>query len=120
VREDPRFLRDGNDLVTVVDVPAPRAALGTTVTVPTLTGDAELEIAAGTQPGEIKVIRGAGMPALRRGRPGDLRVVVNVAIPRRLSKEQRELLEQLADSFGEDAFKSDESLVGKLRRLFAG
>ena len=116
VREDERFLRDGDDLVTVVDVPAPRAALGTTVSVPTLDGEHELELPAGTQPGEIKVIRGAGMPPLRRGRHGDLRVVVNVAIPRKLTKEQRRLLEQLADSFGEDAFRSDEGMLSKLRR----
>ncbi len=117
VREDSRFLRDGDDLVTVVDVPAPRAALGTRVTVPTLDGDRELEIPAGTQPGEVKVIRGAGMPPLRRGRTGDLRVVVNVAIPRKLTKDQRKQLEQLADSFSDDAFATDESLLGKLRRL---
>ena len=47
VAEDERFVRDGNDLVTVVDVPAPAAALGTTVTVPTLDGEEEIEIAAG-------------------------------------------------------------------------
>lgn len=117
VREDERFLRDGDDLVTVVDVPAPRAALGTHVTVPLLEGERDLEIPAGTQPGEVKVIRGAGMPPLRRGRPGDLRVVVNVTIPRKLTKDQRRQLEALADSFGDDAFASDESLLGKLRRL---
>jgi molecular chaperone DnaJ len=117
VRADERFLRDGDDLLTVVDVPAPRAALGTTVSVPTLDGDQELEIPAGTQPGEIKLIRGAGMPPLRRGRRGDLRVVVNVAIPRKLTKQQRRTLEELADSFDPDAFTSDESLLGKLRRL---
>jgi molecular chaperone DnaJ len=120
VREDERFLRDGNDLVTVVDVPAPRAALGTTVTVPTLDGDREIDLAAGTQPGEIKVIRGAGMPPLRRGRHGDLRVVVNVAIPRKLSKEQRRLLEELADSFSDDAFRTDEGMLSKLRRALGG
>jgi molecular chaperone DnaJ len=120
VREDERFLRDGDDLVTVVDVPAPRAALGTTVTVPTLEGEQELEIAAGTQPGEVKVIRGAGMPHLRRNRRGDLRVVVNVAIPRKLTKQQRKLYEQLADSFGDDAFRSDEGMLSKLRRALAG
>ncbi len=57
------------------------------------------------------------MPPLRRGRTGDLRVVVNVAIPRKLTKDQRRQLEQLADSFSDDVFKSDESLLGKLRRL---
>ncbi len=120
VRPDERFLRDGNDLVTVVDVPAPRAALGVTVTVPTLDGETELELPPGTQPGEVKVVRGAGLPALQRRGRGDLRVVVNVAIPRRLTKQQRSQLEELAESFSEDDFKSDESLVGKLRRLFAG
>ena len=62
------------------------------------------------------------MPPLRRGRRGDLRVVVNVAIPRKLTKEQRKLLEQLAASFGADdaAFKSEESMLGKLRRMLGG
>jgi len=53
IREDERFLRDGSDLVTVVDVPAPLAALGTTVDVPTLDGPIPVEVKAGTQPGEI-------------------------------------------------------------------
>jgi molecular chaperone DnaJ len=121
VREDERFLRDGEHLVTVVDVPAPLAALGTTVEVPTLDGPRELEIPAGTQPGETLTIRGAGMPPLQRGRRGDLRVVVNVAIPRRLTKDQRRLLQQLADSFdGGDAFASDEGMLSKLKRVLAG
>jgi molecular chaperone DnaJ len=120
VREDKRFLRDGDDLITVVDVPAPLAALGTTVQVPSLNGEVELEISPGTQPGETRTIRGAGMPPLRRGRPGDLKVVVNVAIPRKLTKEQRKLLEQLADSFDDDAFKSDEGMLSKLRRALSG
>ncbi len=120
VREDERFLRDGDDLVTVVDVPAPRAALGTTVQVPTLDGLRDLDIPAGTQPGATMTIRGAGMPPLRRGRRGDIRVVVNVAIPRRLNREQRRLLEELADAFDDDAFRSDESMLAKLRRVLAG
>jgi molecular chaperone DnaJ len=121
VKEDERFLRDGEDLITVVDVPAPLAALGTTVSVPTLAGDTDLEIPAGTQPGEIKVLRGAGMPPLQRGRQGDLRVVVNVTIPRKLSKDQKRLLEQLAGTL-EDSQTSngDEGLVGKLKRLLVG
>ena len=84
--EDERFLRDAEDLITVVDVAAPLAALGTTIQVPTLDGDLPVEIPAGTQPGETIVLRGRGMPPLGRGRTGDLRVVVNVAIPRRLTR----------------------------------
>jgi molecular chaperone DnaJ len=57
------------------------------------------------------------MPPLQRGRRGDLKVVVNVAIPKRLSREQRELLERLAASFDDDAFRTDEGMLAKLRRV---
>ena len=100
VKEDERFIRDREDLVTVVDVAAPLAALGTKIMVPTLDGDVPLEVPAGTQPGAQIVMNGRGMPPLGRGRTGDLRVVVNVVIPRRLNRKQRELLEQFAASPG--------------------
>jgi molecular chaperone DnaJ len=119
VREDERFVRDGDDLVTVLDVPAPRAALGDRFEVATLNGPAEVEIQPGTQPGETIVLRGKGMPSLRASaRPGDLRVVVNVQIPRRLSGEQRDLLERLADTMTEDNLREDEGVFAKLRRAF--
>jgi molecular chaperone DnaJ len=119
VLEHERFLRDGDDLVTVADVPAPLAALGTTISLDGLDGDPiELEIPAGTQPGETLTVRGAGMPGLqRRGRVGDLRAVVNVQIPRRLDRDQRELLEQLAESIRPEQLGAEETLVGRLRRL---
>jgi molecular chaperone DnaJ len=60
------------------------------------------------------------MPPLGRGRTGDLRVVVNVAIPRRLTSEQRDLLEKLADSLTEDNLKSDEGMFAKIKRVLAG
>jgi molecular chaperone DnaJ len=118
VREDPRFVRDGEDLVTVVDVSAPRAALGTVTEVPTLDGPVELEIPAGTQPHEALVVRGAGMPMLRGRRRGDLRVVVNVVVPCHLDREQRELYERLAGSMTEHNLRSDEGVFGKLKRAF--
>jgi len=120
VSEDDRFVRDGNDLVSVADVPAPLAALGATVTVPTLDGEEEVEIPAGTQPGEMIVLPGRGMPSLRRGRPGDQRVVVNVVIPRRLSKEQRELLERFSATVTEENLRLDESILRKLKRALGG
>jgi molecular chaperone DnaJ len=118
VREDPRFVRDEDDLVTVVDVAAPLAALGTTVEVPTIEGSTELEIPAGIQPNETLVIRGKGMPALRGRRHGDLRVVVNVVVPRHLKREQRELLERLAESMTEHNLATEDGVLGKLRRAF--
>jgi molecular chaperone DnaJ len=121
VREDKRFLRDGSDLITVVDVAAPLAALGTTVEVPTLDGPIPVEVKPGTQPGEEIRLGGRGMPPLqRRGRTGDLRVVVNVTIPRRLTAEQRDLLEQLAGSLTDENLKSDEGMFAKIKRALAG
>jgi molecular chaperone DnaJ len=118
IEDDERFVRDGDDLVTVVDVPAPLAALGTTVEVPTLDEPIELEIPPGTQPHDTLTLRGKGMPALRRGRHGDLRVVVNVVIPRRLTPEQRELLERFASTLDLDNIRSDDGVFSKLKRAF--
>ncbi|HET9168029.1 MAG TPA: DnaJ C-terminal domain-containing protein, partial [Actinospica sp.] len=120
VRDDPRFLRDGDDLLTTVDVSAPLAAIGTTVEVPTLGGPLELEVPAGTQPGAILIHRGGGMPSLRGRRPGDLRVVVNVVVPRRLNREQRELHEKLARTLTEENLRSEEGMFAKLKRVLHG
>jgi molecular chaperone DnaJ len=120
VREDERFVRDQEDLHTVIDVAAPLAALGTTVQVPSLDGDVPLQIPAGTQPGETITLRSRGLPPLGRGRTGDLHVHVNVVIPRRLNREQRDLLERLTDSLDERNLRSDEGMLSKLKRALAG
>jgi molecular chaperone DnaJ len=116
VQEDKRFVREGDDLITALDVPAPLAALGGTLEVSTLEDSELLELPAGTQPGEVLTLRGEGMPALGRARRGNLRVVVNVVVPRRLSDEQRDLLERLSGTLTEDNLRSDESIFAKLRR----
>jgi molecular chaperone DnaJ len=120
VKEDERFIRDREDLVTVVDVAAPLAALGTTIKVPTLDGDVPLEIPAGTQPGETITMNGRGLPPLGRGRTGDLRVVVNVVIPRKLSRKQRDLLEELSNSLTDENLREPEGMLAKLKRALAG
>ncbi len=118
VRPDPRFIRDGNDIVTTVDLTMTQAALGTTVPVATLDGDQELEFAPGTQPGEIRVLRGKGMPVLQgRGR-GDHRVLVNVAIPAHLTDEQRKLLDEFARSEHERNYGSEGGFFERLRSVF--
>jgi molecular chaperone DnaJ len=120
IREDPRFVRDGDNLLTAVDISAPVAALGTTVQVPTIDEPVELEIPAGIQPHETLVVRDKGMPSLRGRRHGDLQVVVNVIVPRRLSHEQRSLYEQLAATLSDENLRSDEGVFAKLRRAFGG
>jgi molecular chaperone DnaJ len=118
VREHERFIRDGNDLVTVLDVPAPLAALGTKLEVPTLDGPEDVHVRPGTQPGETLGLRGRGMPILRRpGRRGDLRVVINVVIPRQLTEEQRKLLTRLSETLTDANSRSEESMFAKLKRV---
>jgi molecular chaperone DnaJ len=118
VKEDPRFVRDGDDLVTAVDVSGPLAALGTTVGVPTIDGTELLEVPAGTQPQEVVTLRGKGMPSLRGRGPGDLRVVINVVTPRNLSHEQREQLERFAQTLTQENLSTEEGVFAKLRRAF--
>jgi molecular chaperone DnaJ len=116
VREDERFVREGDHLITALDVPVSLAALGGALDVATLEGSAPVELSPGTQPGEVLTLRGQGMPGLRRGRRGDLRVVVNVVVPRRLNDEQRELIEQLDHTLTAENLRSEDSLLDKLRR----
>jgi molecular chaperone DnaJ len=120
VAEDERFIREGNDLITPLDLPAPLAALGTSVKVDTLDGQEEVEVPAGTQPGTVITLRGRGMPSLRRGKPGDQHVVVNVVIPRNLSAEQRQMLEDFGATLTDRNLRApeerDESIFARVRR----
>ena len=119
VRRDPRFVREGDDIFSTVDLTMTQAALGATVTIPTLAGEQELEFSAGTQPGQIVVLRGAGMPVLQGFGRGDHRVLVNVVVPRHLSEEQRRLLEQFDTHADERTYKpDDEGFFEKLKSAF--
>ena len=118
VRPDPRFVRDGNDVFSTVELTMTQAALGATVTVPTLEGEDELRFDPGTQPGQIRVLSGRGMPALQGFGRGDHRVLVNVLVPHRLTEEQRRLLEEFERTAAEDTYKADESFFEKLKSAF--
>ena len=110
VRPDPRFVRDGDDLHTALRLTMTDAALGASTSVSTPAGEVELEVAPGTQSGDVRILKGHGMPSLRSSRMGDLYVRLDVAIPSQLTDEQRRLLEEFsnqADS-GTYAAKSDE------------
>ena len=100
VRPHQFFKRRENDLLLNLDINVAQAVLGAEVDVPTLDGDEKLKIPAGTQPGKIFHIRNKGVPHLRRSGRGDQLVIVNVAVPTKLTKEQRELFEKLAESLG--------------------
>ncbi|HYH92514.1 MAG TPA: molecular chaperone DnaJ [Candidatus Saccharimonadales bacterium] len=100
----PNLTREGTELFYDARISIAQAALGTRISVPTVDGDEEVEIKAGTQPDTEIRLRGKGVPHLRRtGSRGDLHVMVDVVVPSKLTKKQRELLEAYAAESGEDA-----------------
>ena len=126
VQEHAFFQRDGNDLFCEIPINYPTLALGGEITVPTLDGDDTLTIPEGTQSGATFSLRGRGMPDVAgRGR-GDLIVTVKVTTPRKLTREQKKILEQLAASLPKDKFEptpvadqADKGLFDRVKDIFA-
>jgi molecular chaperone DnaJ len=120
VEEDERFRREGTDLVTVAEISATEAMLGTRVAVPTLDGDAEIEVEPGAQPGDRILLRSRGLPDLRGAHRGDQHVFLNVIVPGNLSEEQRELARQLGDTLSPENLSPDggHGLFSRVRRAF--
>lgn len=108
------FHRDGHDLVYELPLTVGKAALGAEIEVPTLDGSATLRVPEGTQPGTVFRMRGKGMPRLRGGGKGDMRVKVKVIVPKKLSQRQRELLEEF-DKLGEE-----KGFFGKFKDALGG
>jgi molecular chaperone DnaJ len=118
VKPDERFVRTGDDIVSTVSLTMTQAALGGTTTVATLDGEVELELEPGTQPGEVQVLKGKGMPVLQGFGRGDHRVLVNVLVPRHLTDEQRRTLEEFDRSASDRTYEADEGLFAKLKSAF--
>ena len=118
IRPDPRFVREGNDVFSTVDLTMTQAALRATVTLPSLDGEEQIELDAGTQPGAVVVLRGRGMPVLQGYGRGDQRVLVNVVVPRHLSDEQKRLLEEFDAHADERTYKPDDGFFDKLKSAF--
>ena len=118
VRTDPRFVRDADDLHTALRLTMTDVALGTKASVASLSGEIELDVRPGTQPGEVRALKGEGMPSLRGGRRGSLYVRLDVAVPTALDGEQRRLLEELDTKLGAEAYASpDDEDEGFFHRL---
>ncbi|MBA3769411.1 MAG: molecular chaperone DnaJ, partial [Blastocatellia bacterium] len=116
VAEHKRFERQGANLYSAVPITFAQAALGAEVRVDTLDGDEELKIPAGTQTGSVFRVKSHGLPVLGGRGKGDLFVSVTIITPKTLTKEQRNLLEQLAKI--EDVDFADPSFVSKVRNIF--
>ena len=111
---DPRFEREEYDIFSDVEISMFQATLGTKVTIPTLSGEAELEIEPGTQPETIITRRGEGIPVLGGRGKGDQHIRVRVTVPRKLSGEQEEKLRELAKEMGLDVAAKKKGLLGSL------
>ncbi len=115
------FKRRENDILLNLDINVAQATLGADVEVPTLDGQEKLKIPAGTQPGKVFTLRGKGVPYLRsNGRRGDQLVIVNVEIPEKLTKEQRALFEQLAESLGTTVKPQEKGFLDWLNEALGG
>lgn len=104
VRKHKHFIRDGNDIYIRVPISSVEATLGTKIDVPTAYGDVELVIPAGTQPNSKLRLKGYGIKDLRGSSKGDQYVEVEVNIPKKLSKEEKELYEKLSSNKKENIF----------------
>ncbi|MHB9148522.1 MAG: molecular chaperone DnaJ [Thermoleophilia bacterium] len=121
VAEHPEFVRQGDDILYNLDVTMTQAALGAKFSVPTLDGEEDLVLPPGTQPNEVKILRGRGVPRLRRSGRGDQHVMVNVMIPRNLTPEQGDLLRELDDCCGDEHYSpKHESVLDRLKSFFTG
>ena len=126
VQEHAFFHRDGNDLFCEIPLNYTTLALGGEITIPSLEGEETLKIPEGTQTGATFRLRGKGMPDVVAGRGrGDLLVTVKVVTPRKLTKEQRKVLEQLADALPKEKFEptprdehEDRGLFERVKDIF--
>ena len=119
VKQHPLLVRNGSDLVCQAPIAFSQAALGGNIQVPTLTGSEEIGVPSGTQNGDVITLRGRGLPSLRTGRRGDQHVQVFMEVPKRLSKEQIELLKKYAETEQVDITPQRKSFLKKLKKYFS-
>jgi molecular chaperone DnaJ len=119
VEPHPVFQRRGDDILVEMQINVAQAALGAEVQVPTLEGDESVTIPAGTQSGKVLRLRDKGVPHLKRNGRGDQLIVVRVAVPTKLDREQKRLFKELGETLDpETVWKEKSSFIDDLRELF--
>lgn len=119
VQPHPLLERHDNDLLCRAPISFTQASLGAKIDVPTLTGRVDLTLPAGTQSGQMFRLKGLGMPDLRTGRRGDEIVQVLVEIPRKLSRNQEQLLRQFAETEDRSVLPESRGFLDKLKEYFS-
>lgn len=118
VRSHQIFQREDDDIICEVPISFPQAALGAEIEVPTLEGPAKLKIPAGTQSGKVFRLKNKGIASIQTGRRGDEQVVITVETPTKLSKKQKDLLEEFANISGEDTTPLKKNFFSKVKEIF--
>ncbi|QQS52176.1 MAG: molecular chaperone DnaJ [Bacteroidota bacterium] len=119
-KKHPHLIRDGNDLMYLLYLSFPQAAMGDNVEIPTVDGKVKIKIEPGTQPGKILRLRGKGLPEVNGYGRGDLLVNINVWIPTHLSKEEKKTIEKMAvsENFIPDAAAGDTGFFDRMKNMF--
>jgi molecular chaperone DnaJ len=118
IKEHEVFEREGSNLYCDLPISFAMAAMGGELKVPTLHGEAAVKIPAGTQSGTVFKMRGKGMPELNGGGHGDLLARVQIAVPKKLSAEQRRKLEEFAELLGDEVPPPHKSFLERARDFF--
>jgi len=118
--QDPVLQRDGNDLIYTLYPSVIDAITGCNAEIPGVDGKLKIKIDAGTQPGKMLRLRGKGIPDVNGYGTGDLLIFVQVWVPKKLDKKEKELLEQLRDSknFAPDPDKDDRNFFERMKKMF--
>ncbi|GAV19210.1 molecular chaperone DnaJ [Mariprofundus micogutta] len=116
LKEHSIFEREGADLYCTMPVTFPQATLGAEVDAPTLHGRVKIKIPAGTEGGRVFRLRGHGVPDVRAGsQKGDLYVRVQIAVPKKMTSRQKDLLREFANEAGDDIYPERSSFLGKVK-----
>jgi len=120
IQEHKDFKRDGNNLIYTKILSVPEAVLGAEVEIPCLDGKYRVKVEPGTQSGQTVRLKGKGLPALNSYGNGDLYIKYVVYVPKKVSREERALLENLrnSESFNPALSKEDKSFFEKLKDMF--
>ena len=120
VKPDNLFSRHNNDLVCQVPISFTQAALGAKIDVPTLTGNEQIDLPAGSQHGEVFKLKGKGLPDIRTRRSGDELVQIVIVIPKKLTEKQKNLLREFAVTEETNVMPQRKGFMDKLKQRFAG
>ena len=122
-KEHKHFTRDGQNLIYSLSLPFTDVVLGTSIAVPTLEGKAKIKVEPGTQAGKILRLRGKGLPNVNAYGKGDLLIYVDIFVPKKLNKDDKELIEKLQESAGfkpNGTTDNEKGFFDKMKDLFEG